>query len=252
MNECCTTGFRWNGTPTGHEDKIGDQPAYIAGDNNKRAILMLHDVFGWTWNNTRLLADHYAKEVGATVYLPDFFGGWTAKEGDAWMKLENGKVSMETNPDVDWPAFFAKNAPEVRLPEVVACARTLREKYDFVGAVGFCWGGSVGFKLAGKEQNGLLDCITIAHPGTPSEEDVRGLSIPTQIIAPEHDPTFTPEAKEMCNRIIPTLGIEYVYNYFPGVVHGFCTKSDLGTEQEKKSLERAKAAVEYWFLAHMG
>ena len=35
------------------------------------AILMVHDIFGWTFPNARLLADHYAKEADATVYLPD-------------------------------------------------------------------------------------------------------------------------------------------------------------------------------------
>lgn len=28
---------------------------------------------GWTLNNARLLADHYAKEADATVYLPDLY-----------------------------------------------------------------------------------------------------------------------------------------------------------------------------------
>ena len=33
--------------------------------------MIIHDIFGWTLPNSRLLADHYAKEVDATVYLPD-------------------------------------------------------------------------------------------------------------------------------------------------------------------------------------
>ncbi len=250
MNECCTTGFLWNGTPAGRIDKLLDKPAYIAGDNSKRAILLVHDVFGWSLNNTRLLADHYAKEVGATVYLPDFFEGWSAKEGDAEMEVKDGKVTMITNPDVDWAGFFAKNGPDVRTPEVIACARKLGEDYEFVGAVGFCWGGAVGFKLASEDNAGLLDCVTTAHPGKPSEEDVRNLSIPVQIIAPEFDPTFDQESKDLCLREIPKLGIEFVYNYFPGDVHGFCTKADMSSEKQKRSLERAKNAVVYWFLTH--
>lgn len=34
-------------------------------------IMIVHDIFGWTSANTRLLADHYAKEADATVYIPD-------------------------------------------------------------------------------------------------------------------------------------------------------------------------------------
>lgn len=49
--------------------------AYITGDDPDVAIMVIHDLFGWDFPNTRLLADHLAREAGATVYVPDFFGG---------------------------------------------------------------------------------------------------------------------------------------------------------------------------------
>lgn len=33
--------------------------------------MIIHDLYGWEFPNTRLLADHYADEVNATVYVPD-------------------------------------------------------------------------------------------------------------------------------------------------------------------------------------
>ena len=36
-------------------------------------MMMVHDIFGWTFPNARLLADHYAKEADATVFLPDLY-----------------------------------------------------------------------------------------------------------------------------------------------------------------------------------
>jgi hypothetical protein len=71
MDDCCKQGFLWNGTPTGKEEKLGDLDVYISGDKKSNAILICHDALGWKMNNTRLLADHFAKEVGATVYMPD-------------------------------------------------------------------------------------------------------------------------------------------------------------------------------------
>jgi hypothetical protein len=65
------------------------------------------------------------------------------------------------------------------------------------------------------------------------------------------DPTFVQEKKALCNRIIPTLGIEYVYHHFPDMVHGFCTKVDPSKDREKKALEAAKRAVAYWLNTHM-
>lgn len=35
--------------------------------------MIVHDVFGWKSPNPRLLADHYAKEADATVYVPDLY-----------------------------------------------------------------------------------------------------------------------------------------------------------------------------------
>ncbi len=72
-HSCCLSGFEWNGTPVGKEGTLNDNKAYITGSNKDVAILLIHDIFGWTLANARLIADHYAKEVGATVYLPDLY-----------------------------------------------------------------------------------------------------------------------------------------------------------------------------------
>ena len=71
MSECCKSGFKWDGKPTGKVEKIAGLDTYVAGDNKNAAILIVHDIFGWTLPNLRILADHYAKEANATVYLPD-------------------------------------------------------------------------------------------------------------------------------------------------------------------------------------
>lgn len=71
MDDCCLRGFKWDGIPIGHETKLSDNAAYVTGSSNEIAILVVHDLFGWTFPNTRLLADAYAEEVNATVYVPD-------------------------------------------------------------------------------------------------------------------------------------------------------------------------------------
>lgn len=67
----CKTGFKWNGTATGKESTLNKAKAYVAGDSKDAAILIVTDIFGWTLPNIRILADHYAKEANATVYVPD-------------------------------------------------------------------------------------------------------------------------------------------------------------------------------------
>jgi hypothetical protein len=69
--ENCKTGFAWEGKSTGKETTLGNNKAYVTGDNKDAAILIICDIFGWTLPNVRLIADHYAKEANATVYVPD-------------------------------------------------------------------------------------------------------------------------------------------------------------------------------------
>ena len=71
LSECCLSGFKWDGTPEGKETKLTKNDAYVTGSNKDVAIMIVHDIFGWKFPNLRLLADHYAKESDATVYLPD-------------------------------------------------------------------------------------------------------------------------------------------------------------------------------------
>lgn len=71
MSECCIKGFKWDTTPKGREAKFAGNNTYITGSNPNVAILVIHDLLGWTFPNIRILADHYAEEVGATVYVPD-------------------------------------------------------------------------------------------------------------------------------------------------------------------------------------
>jgi dienelactone hydrolase len=69
----CKTGFKWEGTSVGKETKFNGVDAYVTGDNKDAAILIVTDIFGWTLPNIRLIADHYAKEACATVYVPDLY-----------------------------------------------------------------------------------------------------------------------------------------------------------------------------------
>jgi hypothetical protein len=70
-HQCCLQGFEWEGTPTGKESTLAINKAYVTGSNPDVAIMVIADLFGWTFINERLLSDHYANEVDATVYMPD-------------------------------------------------------------------------------------------------------------------------------------------------------------------------------------
>ncbi|KEF55481.1 esterase/lipase [Exophiala aquamarina CBS 119918] len=238
MSECCLKGFRWEGEPKGQESKLTGTNCYVTGSTSDVAILVIHDVFGWTFPNIRLLADHYAEEVGATVYIPDFFGGTVLPFDVILDQSRWGELNL--------PEFLKANNKVSREPEIDECAKALRSQYKRVAAVGFCFGGPVVFRLGAKGRN-LVDCISAAHPSFLEEEEIAKVGVPVQIIAPETDPLFTPELKTYSNATIPTLGIPYDYQHFPGLEHGFATRGDPKVDKERDGMLRAKNAAVLWF-----
>lgn len=71
----CVSGFLQEGTPTGTEIKIASLPVYAVGaEDAPRIVVFGTDIFGWRFNNTRLLADEYAAR-GFRVLVPDLFDG---------------------------------------------------------------------------------------------------------------------------------------------------------------------------------
>jgi hypothetical protein len=111
-SECCIRGFQWNGAPTGREERLADNNAYVSGSNPTVAIMVISDLLGWTFINERLLCDQYAKEAEAIVYMPDYFGGEVVpsdilRDFSRWGEF-------------DLKAWSERNSPEVRGPEILA------------------------------------------------------------------------------------------------------------------------------------
>jgi hypothetical protein len=73
LDDCCKTGFKWDGQPMGYEGTLDQNKAYSTGSNKEAAVLLVHDLFGWKFANLRLLADHFAKEANCTCYVVDLY-----------------------------------------------------------------------------------------------------------------------------------------------------------------------------------
>ncbi|KAL1311088.1 hypothetical protein AAFC00_001296 [Neodothiora populina] len=242
MSDCCKSGYKWDASPSGKETKLGSNNAYVTGSNPDAAIMIVHDVFGWTLPNVRVLADHYAKEANATVYIPDFFGGEVV-DPDAMS-------DPEKKAKFDLMAFLGRNSKEKRFPEIKSCAQALKGQYKKVGAIGFCWGGWAVFQLGAKGNN-LVDAISTAHPSLLKPEEVDALAVPCQILSPENDFMYTQELKDYTNSKIPQLGVDYDYQYFTGLSHGFAVRGDPSDPAQKMGVERAKNVVCSWFTEYL-
>jgi dienelactone hydrolase len=148
--------------------------------------------------------------------------------------------------ELDMPSFLGRNSKANWQAVVFESAKALRSQYKRVGAIGFCFGGWAVFQLGAKGNN-LVDCISIGHSTSLEKSEIENVGVPVQILPPEFDAMFTPELKEFSNKIIPTLGVPYDYQYFPGVEHSFATRGDQRSEAQMRALIRAKNAAVYWF-----
>ncbi|KAF6811374.1 dienelactone hydrolase family protein [Colletotrichum musicola] len=236
---CCLKAFEWDDTPTGRTEVVANRDVYIAGDNPDAAVVIIHDLLGWTFPNARLLADHYAREANATVYLPDFFGGEV---------LNPEPILQGRFHEFDLEGFMKRNSRELREPEIFEFARALRAKHAKVGAAGFCYGGWAVFRLGAEEHRPpLVDCVVAGHPSLLTKQDMDAVSVPVQVLAPEHDVVFTPELKSYCFETVMKRGVPFEYLHFPGVEHACLVRGDPGKPGERDAMARGKTAAVVWF-----
>ncbi|KAH6971253.1 putative hydrolase [Ilyonectria sp. MPI-CAGE-AT-0026] len=238
MADCCLKGFRWEAKTNGRDENVAGLNCYATGSNKEVAIIVIHDLFGWTFENIRILADHFAEEVDATVYVPDCFGGEVLPSD---ILLDQSRYN-----ELDLGAFLKRNSKAVREPEIIRFAESLKLSYSRIGAIGYCYGGWGVFRLAAKGKH-LVDCISTAHPSMLEKHDIANINVPTQIIAPEFDHMFTEELKAYSLQVLPKTGVAYDYQYFPGLEHGFAIRGDPRKNGEREGMERAKNAASLWF-----
>lgn len=81
--------------------------------------------------------------------------------------------------------------------------------------------------------------------------EIDAVAVPTQFIVSEFDGMFTEEFKRHALAVLPTLGVDYDYRYFAGLVHGFATRANLSEPKERAGLERAKDAASAWMRQNL-
>ena len=64
MSENCVRVFLWNDDSNGRETILASRACYVTDNEAHVGITIIHDLFGWTFRNSRLLADHCAEDVG--------------------------------------------------------------------------------------------------------------------------------------------------------------------------------------------
>lgn len=199
------------GEPTGEAVVFpGNLSAYIARPKvqSDRALLILHDAFGWKMHEMRRLADKYAERLGCLVILPDLYGGMDAPISNMEFMFKKKDRNCFTNmtgqlminmSTVTWIKILFNNQEPVVTERMYGLCNALKEApwgLKHIGVLGYDFGSTTGIKLASTEGGGdfvkgyvSIDPISVAVPG-----DLEKLSKPTLFLVAEKGKTF-PKAK---------------------------------------------------------
>jgi len=231
--------------------------AYLAagpGDTS-RGIILLTDIFGLPLVNSKIIADRLADNLKCDVWVPDLF------QGKPPITIDKLKTPEVVGEKINWPSFLwniipsipaiFRNRPPVAYPRAATFVEKLRseKKYGKLGAVGYCFGGSVGLIMASKD---LLDSVVICHPGTPSKEEINAIKIPSSWACAEEDMAFKPETRRMAEELLAARKgkdnfVEYEFKDYKGTVHGFAARPRLDVPEAMAGFEGAMEQTIKWF-----
>ncbi|KAM6971478.1 carboxymethylenebutenolidase homolog [Tautogolabrus adspersus] len=236
----CDIGDRMEYGGLGQEVQIEHIKAYVVKPSaaSDKAIIVIHDIFGWELPNTRYMADMLAAN-GYTTVCPDFFVGrepWTPSHD--WSTLQ------------EW---IKERSPTDLKKEVDAMLRFLKEQCGakHIGVVGFCWGGVATHYLslnypdikAGVSVYGIIR----------DREDRYGLKFPTLFIFGGND-SYIPLDQVNCleAKLKEKCWIDYYVKIFPGQTHGFVhRKNEDMNPADKPSILEARAELLNWLKKYM-
>ncbi|XMA10994.1 hypothetical protein WAI453_003785 [Rhynchosporium graminicola] len=261
----CAKGGLHEGTPEGREEILHGFHTYVtgppAGTNIKGEIVYLPDALGWKFNNSRILADKYAKRTSSKVYLPDFMDGHamdvsmftnmdtlTSSQSILW------KVGPLLNTIAGFVPFMYYNRLAVTTPRVtqfLASLRTAQLNPLPIGAAGFCWGGKFVFLLCGESLNSngrpLIDFGFTAHPSNlVLPLDAENVKLPISVAIGDVDVMIPKKQAEDMKATLEAKG-EHEMVIIPGAVHGFATRAKPGDEEGTKQGLQAEDQAVNWF-----
>ena len=234
----CFKGASHSGSVLGTESTLGGIPCYISAAHGapdsspetRPACLLLTDIFGWRFTNTRLLADRFAA-AGFVCYVPDIL------QGDAISSPDSFDRST-------FPAWRAHHGDAETLPPALAVASELRARHTAVYTIGYCFGARYAVLLAQavKGAPGAVEAFAVAHPSFVTTSDIEAVRAPGLFLLAEVDSAFPEEAVAAARVAMAMTGLPHEFRGpYPGTVHGFAVR---GSEDDPRVVAAREDALQ--------
>ncbi|KAH7124671.1 hypothetical protein EDB81DRAFT_951656 [Dactylonectria macrodidyma] len=243
----CFRGAVHAGEPRGQAMRLHGLNAYVTeptgGRQVKGIIVIIPDIFGWEFINSRILADHYADKGDYKVILPDFMHGQAIP---VWM-LETMRALIAPGNYLSKPyqlicvmwafiPFMIRNRFSTSFPAVKGYFEQLRQNEGTILPIG-----------------PLIDAAFTGHPswvGIPG--DIEKLTLPVSFALGDLDNHISPDQAEQIRAIVeakPESAKGEVILY-ENCAHGFAVRGDLKSLEVASQAAKAEDQCIAWFNKH--
>ncbi|KAL1682325.1 Alpha/Beta hydrolase protein [Schizophyllum commune] len=236
----CVRGVVLPGEPKGVMRSASDLTvdAYLASPKpaaeqwtpSTHAIVLLTDIFGLNLVNSKIMADRFSHELGCDVWVPNLFFFW---------------ILITRLPTV------LRNKPSKAAARATQFIERIRGqyKYSHVGAVGYCYGGSVLYQVAATK---LIESAVLAHPGGYKDEQLRAIRVPVSWALAEDDDNIKQRQIDHAEALFAERKgkdnyVDYEFKVYPGTAHGFAARPNLAYPEVKAGYEGAFEQAVQWF-----
>lgn len=214
ISPCCLKTIDHEGTAIGQYKTIGGLDTYQTGAEfgDDKIIVILTDIFGYKYNNNRLVADELSKKGKIQVLVPDILMNDPIADIQDYMSRAD--------------AWRAKHTVEATSAIIRGFLNEVKSSLNpsFIGGIGHCFGAKyVVLELAA---NGLLSVGGIAHPSNLQVEDIEAITKPLVISAAEVDQAYPAELMSKSIEILNKNNIHYQLTVFQGTSHGYAIRGD--------------------------
>jgi len=223
----------------GKEDKAIKMEMYVSHPKTKlkAGLLLYTDVFGIKSPQVQYVADELAKD-GYLACVPDLL---TTTFGRPWDYADMPPKDPEM-----FKRYFAtiNDITAITSLSVGAVGWLKEHGAEKIGCAGFCWGGSMAIRMAGRASELSLYAAVSVHPAltATTEADYAAMTVPL-LFCPSNGEK--PEHIEQVNAALQRhpQKEKCVFKFFD-VKHGYCaTRGDWANNKEEREAARETIAL---------
>ncbi|KAK3175600.1 hypothetical protein Dsin_033016 [Dipteronia sinensis] len=265
MSSCCLSGSVHNGTPSGRVEKVGELDTYIAEPESKskaKTIIFLVDIFGFEFNNTRLLADNYAKQ-GFYVYVPDILKGdplpisfLNNVEPPLKDQEQAGLIDKAKNTAIvagtlgTWLPKHTEATVKPIIDDFIKHVRSVPGTSK-IGTIGFCFGGRYAI-LTAHDGPTSVDAAYACHPSLVAiPGDFDPVTKPLSLAVGTKDSLLDDKSNDQIKDILDKKSSPTELVKYEDQIHGFALRSDWSSDKDKKAMDDAEKQGVAWFNKYL-